>query len=156
MKKIFCLLLFNIAIFCLPYSVSFAQSKGDTVVTLNQCIDFALRNQPAVKQSSIDQEINEKNIRIGLAAWLPQVSSNDQYQYYFKGSPAAAAADPSRPGTAQPSAHRSPSGRHHPRLAADHAERARPHISVNAAQRVRRPCADLRRRRPKGRAVCAK
>ncbi|HEY5326668.1 MAG TPA: TolC family protein [Mucilaginibacter sp.] len=46
-------------------------------------MDFALRNQPVVKQASIDQEINENNIRIGLSAWLPQVSTSDTYQYYF-------------------------------------------------------------------------
>jgi outer membrane protein TolC len=72
-----------------------AQSKSDTLFTLKQCIEFALRNQPAVRQASIDQEINEKNIRIGLSAWLPQIASSDQYQYYLKGSPTAAALAPS-------------------------------------------------------------
>jgi len=74
--------------FVLP-SVIFAQSKTDTVVTLKQCIDFALRNQPAVKQASIDQQINERDIRIGLSGWLPQINSSGQYQYYFKGGPVA-------------------------------------------------------------------
>ncbi len=85
MKKSFYLLILNLTLI-LP-NVLFAQSARDTVVTLKQCVDFALRNQPAVKQASIDQEINEKNIRIGLADWLPQVSSSDEYQHYFKGSP---------------------------------------------------------------------
>jgi len=75
-------------------AVVFAQSTTDTVVTLKQCVSFALRNQPQVRQASIDEQINEKNIRIGLADWLPQVSSTDVYQHYFKGAPAAAAADP--------------------------------------------------------------
>jgi outer membrane protein TolC len=85
MKKSFYLLILSLTLI-LP-DVLFAQSTNDTVVTLKQCVDFALRNQPAVKQASIDQEINEKNIRIGLADWLPQVSSADEYQHYFKGSP---------------------------------------------------------------------
>ncbi|WP_428331110.1 TolC family protein [Mucilaginibacter sp.] len=70
----------------------FAQTSTDTVVTLKQCVEFALRNQPAVKQASIDQQINEKDIRIGLSAWLPQVTSAGEYDHYFKGSPAASAA----------------------------------------------------------------
>ena len=85
MKKSFYLLILNL-ILILPGPV-FARQTSDTIVTLKQCVDFALRNQPAVKQASIDQEINEKNIRIGLADWLPQVSSADEYQHYFKGSP---------------------------------------------------------------------
>ena len=104
MKKTSYLFLINLTFTCLLYSNLAAQSKGDSIVTLNQCIDYALRNQPAVKQSSIDQEINEKNIRIGLAAWLPQVTSNDQYQYYFKGAPAAAVVAPAGSSISQYSA----------------------------------------------------
>lgn len=74
--------------FVLP-SVILAQSKTDTVVTLRQCVEFALRNQPAVRQASIDQQVNERDIRIGLSAWLPQVNSSGLYQYYFKGGPVA-------------------------------------------------------------------
>lgn len=75
-------------IFILP-SVVFAQPGADTIVSLKECIEFALRNQPAVKQASIDQQINERDIRIGLSSWLPQINSSGQYQYYFKGSPVA-------------------------------------------------------------------
>jgi outer membrane protein TolC len=85
MKKSSRLLLINLTLI-LPYVV-FAQTNADTVITLKQCIDYALRNQPAVRQASIDQQINEKDIRIGLSAWLPQVSSTDEYQHYFKGGP---------------------------------------------------------------------
>ncbi|HEY8784690.1 MAG TPA: TolC family protein [Mucilaginibacter sp.] len=87
MKKSFYLLMFSLTLI-LP-DVLFAQSANDTVLTLKTCIDYALRNQPAVRQASIDQEINEKNIRIGLADWLPQVSTSDFYQHYFNGGPIA-------------------------------------------------------------------
>jgi outer membrane protein TolC len=40
-----------------------------------------------VRQSEIDEAINERNIRIALADWLPQLSSADEYLHYFKGSP---------------------------------------------------------------------
>ncbi len=84
MKKIYLVVIINLTI-CLP-KLLFAQAPKDTVVTLKECILFALRNQPAVRQSVIDQQINERDIRIGLSAWLPQVSSSDEYQHYFKGS----------------------------------------------------------------------
>ena len=67
----------------------FAQTSTDTsvkVVTLKQCVEFALHNQPAVKQAAIDQNINERDIKIGLSDWLPQVSGSALYDYYFRGS----------------------------------------------------------------------
>jgi len=67
-----------------------AQVPSDTsakVLTLRQCVDFALKNQPTVRQSAIDEAINEKNIAISLSAWLPQVTGSGLYDYYFKGSP---------------------------------------------------------------------
>ncbi|MDT3404953.1 TolC family protein [Mucilaginibacter terrae] len=68
-------------------SVILAQTATDTTITnltLQQCIDFALRNQPGVRQANIDEEINEKDIRISLSAWLPQVASTGAYQHYFQ------------------------------------------------------------------------
>ena len=67
--------------------VLFAQTATDTTattLTLQQCIDFALRNQPGVRQANIDEDINEKDIRISLAAWLPQVASTGSYQHYLQ------------------------------------------------------------------------
>ena len=85
MKKIVCLFIFTLTL--ILHSVAFGQKATDTIVTLKQCVEFALRNQPAVKQASIDQEINEKDIKIGLSAWLPAASSADEYLRYFRGSP---------------------------------------------------------------------
>jgi outer membrane protein TolC len=48
-----------------------------SVANLPQCIDFALRNQPLVRQSQLDEQIGERNIRIGLSAWLPQINFVD-------------------------------------------------------------------------------
>jgi len=92
MKRIELLLIIIFSV--LLSSRSFAQAASDTLrgsLTLNQCISYALRNQPAVKQSAIDEEINEKDIRIGLSGWLPQVTSSNFYERYFKGSPVASA-----------------------------------------------------------------
>jgi len=85
MKKNHLLIIINLT-FCLP-KVVFSQTATDTIVTLKQCIGFALRNQPAVRQAAIDQEINERDIKIGLSSWLPQLTSSDEYLHYFKGSP---------------------------------------------------------------------
>jgi len=68
-------------------AILFAQLPADTttaVVTLKQSIDFALRNQPLLKQAYIDEQINERDIRIGLSAWLPQIGTTGQYQHYFQ------------------------------------------------------------------------
>ncbi len=89
MKKIYLLVIVNLTL-CLP-KVVFAQSATDTVVTLKQCIGFALRNQPVLRQAEIDEQINERNIRISLADWLPQLNSSNEYLHYFKGSPVTSA-----------------------------------------------------------------
>ncbi|MGZ3766857.1 MAG: TolC family protein [Mucilaginibacter sp.] len=67
-----------------------AQINTDTsakIVTLKQCIDFALHNQPVLRQAAIDESINERNIGISLSAWLPQITGSGLYDYYFKGGP---------------------------------------------------------------------
>ena len=79
--------LFTLIILFLFPVIVFAQTAADTaaaVVTLKQSIDFALRNQPLLKQAYIDEQINERDIRIGLSAWLPQINTTGQYQYYFQ------------------------------------------------------------------------
>lgn len=50
-----------------------------STASLPQCIEFALRNQPLVRQSQLDEQIGERNIRIGLSAWLPQLNGTAGY-----------------------------------------------------------------------------
>ncbi|WP_158828472.1 TolC family protein [Mucilaginibacter lacusdianchii] len=84
-----------ITIFLLYLSASaFAQGARDSVsqlLTLQQCIDYALRNQPVIRQANIDEDINERDIRISLAAWLPQINSSGSYQRYLQRSAALTA-----------------------------------------------------------------
>lgn len=64
-----------------------AQAVKDSlppVVSLQECIRYALKNQPVLKQAVIDEEINERNIGIALSAWLPQVNGTGSYQHYFQ------------------------------------------------------------------------
>ncbi|MDB5031935.1 TolC family protein [Mucilaginibacter sp.] len=88
MKKLHLLLIINLTLI-LP-TILFAQTGTNSipnVITLKQGVIFALRNQPVVRQAAIDQQINERDIKIGLAGWLPQVNSSGVYDHYFKGSP---------------------------------------------------------------------
>lgn len=54
------------------------------VLSLEQCLQVALQNQPTVRQARLDEEIAETNVRIGLASWLPQVGLNANAQHYFQ------------------------------------------------------------------------
>jgi outer membrane protein TolC len=55
-----------------------------TTLTLQQCINYALRNQPAIRQANLDEDINERDIRISLSSWLPQLNSSGSYQHYLQ------------------------------------------------------------------------
>ncbi|MEO7212534.1 TolC family protein [Mucilaginibacter sp.] len=85
MKKLRGLYITNIVLF-FPVLL-FAQTSSDTAAasyTLKQSVDFALKNQPLLKQAYIDEQINERDINIGLSAWLPQVNSSSSIQHYFQ------------------------------------------------------------------------
>ncbi|MBO0932271.1 TolC family protein [Fibrella aquatilis] len=66
---------------------SFAQ-KAPEVITkqayLADCIQYALGNQPVVRQSAIDQEIADRNIRAALAGWLPQLNAGYNLIHFLK------------------------------------------------------------------------
>ena len=48
-------------------------------LTLEECVSFALQNQPAVRQALLDEAIGERTIRVGLSEWLPQVAGTGAY-----------------------------------------------------------------------------
>ncbi|SDF03229.1 Outer membrane protein TolC [Mucilaginibacter pineti] len=76
------------------HSPIWAQTGVDSLggpITLKQAVEYALRNQPAARQASLDEQINERDIKIGLSSWLPQLNSSGLYNYYFKGTPQAGA-----------------------------------------------------------------
>jgi len=52
--------------------------------TLEQCIGYALNNQPSVRQASIDEEIGERDIKSALSGWFPQVNANGNFNHNFK------------------------------------------------------------------------
>jgi outer membrane protein TolC len=66
------------------YTCAQNQSSSKTVLVLNldQCIVYALQNQPAVKQSLIDISIVKKANAINLSAWLPQINVAGTFTHY--------------------------------------------------------------------------
>ncbi|HWJ27847.1 MAG TPA: TolC family protein [Flavisolibacter sp.] len=82
MKKslAFCAFLFSIQLL-------YAQVNTDTVLadaTLQQCIQYALDHQPAVKQAQLQEEIVAYNIRSRLADWYPQIGATYSLQHNFQ------------------------------------------------------------------------
>jgi len=65
----------------------FAQSsEKDTLVnaTLPACVQYALKHQPFVQQSLVDEKIAEATIRTKLADWFPQLNLDAYYQHNIK------------------------------------------------------------------------
>lgn len=52
-------------------------------VTLEKAVEYALRHQPVIQQSLIDEQITETRIKSKLAEWYPQVNFNYNYQHNF-------------------------------------------------------------------------
>lgn len=52
-------------------------------LTLQQCLNYALANQPLVRQARLDEGITEAGNRVALSAWLPQVNATAVGQHYF-------------------------------------------------------------------------
>jgi outer membrane protein TolC len=71
---------------CVCISYVNAQTDGDTLpgeVTLQQAVQYSLKNQPLIRQSLVDQEITEANIRSRLSEWYPQLNVNYNMQHNF-------------------------------------------------------------------------
>jgi len=52
--------------------------------SLQNCVQYALKHQPLVQQSVLDEEITERQIRIRLADWYPQLNFNYNIQHNFQ------------------------------------------------------------------------
>lgn len=73
-------------VFLLSVSVSQAQTNDSLLqaASLQNCVQYAIKHQPVVQQSLLDEEITERQIRIKLADWYPQLNFNYNYQRNFQ------------------------------------------------------------------------
>ncbi len=66
----------------------FAQTDASATTlqkaTLQDVINYALKNKPGVQQSLIDEEIGERDIKSALSGWLPQVNGNGTFNHNLK------------------------------------------------------------------------
>src|ERR1700743_2068087 len=67
-------------------SNTYAQSNTDSAqsLTLKQCIDYALKNQPALQQAYINVSIAHATNAINLSGWLPQVGVTGNLTHYIQ------------------------------------------------------------------------
>ncbi|HTQ65452.1 MAG TPA: TolC family protein [Puia sp.] len=69
----------------LALNIAIAQT-GDSLLgeaTLQNCIQYALKKQPAINQSQIDELVADREIKSKLADWLPQLNLYANYQNSF-------------------------------------------------------------------------
>lgn len=58
-------------------TVSYGQlDTTGRVMTLEEIISTALKNQPAVKQSLLDEQITDRQIKANLSGWYPQITGS--------------------------------------------------------------------------------
>lgn len=66
---------------------TFAQEQQPTLpskATLEDVVNYALENRPAVHQALIDEEIGEREIASALSGWFPQIGATGTYNYNVK------------------------------------------------------------------------
>lgn len=64
-----------------------SQQTKDSVLqqaTLSACIQYAIKHQPVLQQSLLDETITEKIIQSKLADWYPQLNFNYNLQHNFE------------------------------------------------------------------------
>lgn len=69
-----------------PAAVLSQSTSSDTLlseVTLKSAVEYAIRRQPVIQQSLLDEQITETKVRSRLAAWYPQVGFNYNLQHNF-------------------------------------------------------------------------
>jgi len=77
------------AVFILICGKASAQPADSTGVlpanaSLQDCIDYALKNRATIRKAVIDEEIGERDIASSLAAWYPQIGASASYNYNVK------------------------------------------------------------------------
>jgi outer membrane protein len=55
-----------------------------SVKSLEDCIQYALKNQTNIRQAFIDQQITDRQIKSQLSEWYPQINFSGNYQQNFQ------------------------------------------------------------------------
>ncbi len=64
--------------------LTYAQQTSTEPLTLTQCLQYAVKNQPAINQASIDESIARTNNAIAFSAWMPQINANAGLTHYLE------------------------------------------------------------------------
>jgi outer membrane protein len=73
-----------IPVFILLEAVYAQTPDTSSVRTLEDCIRYALQNQTNIRQSFIDQQITDREIKSQLSEWYPQINFTGNYQQNFQ------------------------------------------------------------------------
>jgi outer membrane protein len=65
-------------------TASAQQKDGSSAKSLEDCIKYALENQTNIRQSFIDQQIADREIKSQLSEWYPQINFSGNYQQNFQ------------------------------------------------------------------------
>ena len=85
MRNPFLLLVFLCAAATFDTSAQRSDSSGQAeYLTLGQCIDYAMKHQPGLKQSQINVAITKTNNLINVSGWLPQVGLSGSFVHYVE------------------------------------------------------------------------
>ncbi|MEO5945124.1 MAG: TolC family protein [Ferruginibacter sp.] len=74
------------ALTCSSFSANAQSNNNDsllTKVTMQSAVDYAIKHNPLVNRSLVDEEITNANIKSKLADWYPQVNFNYSLQHNF-------------------------------------------------------------------------
>lgn len=70
---------------CFVLTSTFGQPGNQTgAKSLEECIVYALNHQTNIRQSVIDEQITEREIKVRLSDWYPQIGVSGNYQYNFQ------------------------------------------------------------------------
>ena len=71
-------------VFAFPLIILAQANTADTGLgqaNLQQCIEYALKHQPVLQQSGIDEEIADNTIKTALSDWFPQINAAYNVQH---------------------------------------------------------------------------
>lgn len=52
--------------------------------SLNEVVSIALKNQPAIKQSMLDEQIGDRQIKANLSGWMPQLNASANLNHFLE------------------------------------------------------------------------